>query len=285
MNGVIFSGLYAVDRQLENNLKAAILGGGISAKLAGHPLMASAEQQAASGFTWEGYYANAFSIGKAKDVVVIPVQGTMSRGWTWDNYFSNEFMMSMLAHIAEDESKKGVIMRYNTGGGSVDSTDEFAAAVRAFNQVKPSVGLINYCASAGFWVGSQNKELVMMPNSVSRVGSIGTIYIHTNIKKALDQQGYDVQIFRSTGSSDKARINPIEELDPELEQEIQRDLDSSNKAFKSEVRRGRGAKITSDEIYTGKMYGVDGAIQLGLADAKGDLPYAYNRVLQLSKQK
>lgn len=103
-----------------------------------------------------------------------------------------------------------------------------------------------------------------------------------NVAKALEQQGMEPQIFRSTGAIHKAKLNSIEPLDEDTIGEIQRDLDASAKAFKSGLRAGRGAKLASDEIYTGKVYGPKDAIRLGLADSQGDLNAAYKRVIQLS---
>ncbi|MVM36506.1 hypothetical protein GO730_00600 [Spirosoma sp. HMF3257] len=285
MTGNLFSGAWAISEFHAQQVKQAILGGLFTPNPLGYPsaLVAPSHVQQAADYSYAKWVVDYLSIGKASDVVVIPVTGTMTRGYSYDNYFSNTFIMQLLAKVGEDDSKKGAILQFNTGGGTVDSTDEFATAVANLNKIKPVVGAINYCASAGIWVASQCRELIMSTGPTAKVGSIGTIYLHTNVSKALEKAGTDVQIFRSTGSVDKARINAIEPLDEELMASIIADLDVSNKAFKGAVRLGRAGKIKSDELFTGKMYNTTQALSNGLADRTGDVNTAYQRVLQLSK--
>ncbi|KAB7728006.1 hypothetical protein F5984_19825 [Rudanella paleaurantiibacter] len=276
-----FHGLWAISPQYQNAILQALRAGGMKPVLQGCPPV-SDQVQAASGFSYEAYYADLLSIGPDKDVVVIPVVGTMARGWTWDNYFSNTFMMSLLASIAENPAKKGVIFDFNTGGGTVDSLDEFAAAVQQFQTKKPIVALANFCASAGYYIASQCNEIIMRQGPVAAVGSIGTISFYYNYARMYEEAGIDWKIFRSTGSVDKAKMNGLEPLDAETEAEVQALLDACNKQFKAAVRTGRGAKLTSDEIYTGKLYGYDKAKRLGMVDRVGDMNAAYKRVIQLS---
>jgi len=275
-------GAWAISELHSRAIQAALETNQFRPYLAGCPEV-PAGALAASGFTYEGYYADRLSMGAKSDVVVIPVSGTMSRGYTYDNYFSNTFVISLLANIAENGAKKGVIMDYNSGGGTVDSTDEFAAAVAAFSQVKPIVSLVSCCGSAALWSASPSNEIIMRTGPTAQIGSIGTMFIYNNYAKALEQAGNAVEIFRSTGSVDKAKLNGIEPLDEATRSDIQRSLDVSNKAFKGAVRAGRGSKIKSEEIFTGKMYGAQDAIKLGLADRTGDLNSAYQRVLSLTK--
>lgn len=275
--------LWAICQTQQAKLTAALEAGHLRPTLAGYPEV-PVMQTLAADWTAEGYYSDRLTmqIGKGQ-VVVVPIYGTMSRNYNWDNYFSNDFLVKLLDAIALNETKKGVILDFNSGGGTVDSTDELAAAVTRLAQVKPVVSLVNFCASAAYWVGSQANEVMMRPGPVAQVGSIGTLLVYQDIAKALEKAGIDIQIFRSTGSVDKARINGIEPLTDELKAQIQQSLDTCNKAFKGAVRTGRGAKLTSEEIFTGKLYGAQESRKLGLTDTVGDQLAAYNRVLTLSK--
>lgn len=284
MIGSLTSGLWAISELHEEYIKQAILGGLFTPNPLGYPsaLVAPLHVQAASDYSYEKYVIDYLSMGAESDVVVIPVTGTMSRGYGYDSFFSNTFMVKLLAKVGQDKSKRGAILQFNTGGGTVDSTDEFNAAVASLNRIKPVIGAVNFCASAGLWVASACRELVMSAGPTAKVGSIGTIYMHTNVSKAMEKAGTDIRIFRSTGSDDKARINAIEPLTPELEASITADLNVSNSAFKGAVRLGRAGKITSDEVFTGKMYNASAALKLGLVDRLGDVSTAYQRVIQLS---
>lgn len=285
-----FHSVWAINEQHEPAIRQAIeeriietLPSVLGREWAGHPIVPT-QVQAAAGFTIEGYYSDQLSIGPKNDVVVIPVTGMMARGWTWDNYFSNTFMMRLLASIAENDAKKGVIFDFNTGGGTVDSLDEFAASIQATMTKKPVVALANYCASAGYYVASQCSEVIMRQGPTAQIGSIGTILFYYDYSAAYEKAGIKPEIFRSSGSVDKAKANGVEPLDEQTRAEIQRMLDVCNKAFKGAVRAGRGSKLTTDAVFTGKMYGAQDAQKLGLIDRTGDLQTAYQRVISLSKQ-
>lgn len=275
-------GVWALCNLHEAAVVAALQANQFKPYMAGHPDI-PASVQAASGFTPESYWADRLSIGQKGDVVVIPVVGAMTRGSSWGNYFSNTFIMGMLASIAENDSKKGVILEFDTGGGTVDSLDEFAAQVQATMRQKPVVASTNFCASAGYYIASQCSEVIMRPSVVAQIGSIGTIMVYADYSKMLEKEGINIQIFRSTGSVDKAKMNGVEPLDDTTKADVQKMLDACNKQFKGAVRTGRGAKLTSDEIFTGKLYGAADAKRLGMIDRTGDLTVAYNRVISLSK--
>lgn len=280
-------GIWAISQLHEATIRAALEGNLFKPYWAGHPDVPTSVIEACSTrteYTIEGYFADRMSMGETLDVPVIPVTGTMMRGYSYDNVFSNSFIIGILANIANNTQKKGVILDFHTGGGQVDGLFEFAAAVQALVSKKPVVASVNFCASGGLWVGSQASEIIMRPGPVASIGSIGTMYMHINRAKALEQQGLEPELFRSTGSVDKNKQNDIEQLDDQTRADIQRHLDVSNKAFKGAVRAGRGSKIKSDEVFTGKLYNAQDAIKLGLADKVGDLTVAYNRVISLSKQ-
>lgn len=228
---------------------------------------------------WNDYLTSVHSPDKS--VLVLPVNGAMSREGYWN--FGNTFFVRQLNAALKDEQYRGAVLSMHTPGGTVDSTPEFAQAVATFRASKPITVSTAYCASAGYYVASQADEIHMEDQAVSSVGSIGVLLIYENWKKHLQQQGIDMEIMRATKSADKGRVNWIEELSEEARAELQTLLDACQAEFEGAVKRGRGGKITSGEVFTGKMYGTAEAIKLGLADRKGNLQTAVKRVLELSK--
>lgn len=227
---------------------------------------------------YNDFFTAAYSTDKS--VLVIPVQGEMSRNSYWG--YGNEFLMRQLKAAMADPDYKGTVLKMNTPGGTADSTPAFAQAVADFKKVKPIVTQTAYCASAGYYVASQCDEIIIESQAASSIGSIGTLMIYENYTENLKQQGISMEILRAIGSEDKARVNWIEELTPEARAGLQVVLNACQKEFAGTVKRGRAGKI-SNEVLTGKMYGADAALGNGLADAKGDLAFAVKRVLELSK--
>jgi signal peptide peptidase SppA len=227
---------------------------------------------------WNDWLAHLHS--PDKNVLVLPVEGEMSRSGYWN--YGNEFFIRQLNAAAQDSDFKGAVLRINTPGGTCDSTPAFAEAVANFRKVKPIVTQTGYCCSAGVYVASQCDEIIVEDQAATIIGSIGTLLIYENYKKYLEQQGIEMEIMRASASKDKARVNWIEELSEEARAGLQKMLDACQKEFAGAVKRGRAGKITTEEIFTGKTYNATDAISLGLADAKGDLNFAVKRVLKLA---
>lgn len=228
---------------------------------------------------WNDYLIDVYSPDKS--ILVLPVTGEMSRGGSWWS-FGNEFYIRQLKAAATDPDIKGVVLKFNTGGGTADSTPAFAQAVVDFKKAKPIIASVASCYSAGYFVASQCNEIYIENQAASGVGSIGTLIIYEGWAQYLKDQGIDMRIIRAKKSQDKARANWIEELSPESEAELQASCDACQREFEGAVKRGRAGKIKSDEVFTGKTYNSDQALSLGLVDYKGDLLAATKRALQLA---
>ncbi|MCE6987488.1 S49 family peptidase [Dyadobacter sp. CY323] len=228
--------------------------------------------------SWNMWLTDRFSTDRS--VLVLPLSGEMSR-YSWDN-FGNDFYIRALKSAASDADFKGAVLQMNTPGGTADSTPAFAQAVADFRKSKPIIVQTAYCASAGIYVASQANEIHIENQAASSVGSIGTLLIRENYAEYLKMAGIEIEIMRATKSKDKALVNWIEPTPEEALALLQTMLDECQREFEGAVKRGRAGKITSEEVFTGKMYGADLAIKLGLADRKGDLPQAVKRVLELA---
>lgn len=208
------------------------------------------------------------------NVAVISISGAMSRNGLCGD--GNEYIARILSRLDTLKQCQAVILKFNTPGGTVDSTEMLADVVKNFS--KPIWAWTPFCASAGYFVASQCNQIWMEPSITSEVGSIGVLMVYTDYSKYLEKEGMAVTIFRADGSEDKARINGIEPLNDELVAEIQTSLNDCRKVFLGYVKRGRVGKLQSDEVFSGRMYGTKEAIKLGLADKIGSLSEAIKQI-------
>jgi len=213
-------------------------------------------------------------------VGVLPINGAMSRDGGMCSY-GNEQLARWSNILDRDEHTRAVAYKINSPGGTVDSTRMLADIVRSMS--KPTVAWTPFAASAAYFVASQCTEIVVEDQLVGGVGSIGVLMILVNQAKALEKQGFDVQILRADGSQDKALVNGIEPITEQTRAEIQTMLNACRQEFVGYVRRGRAGKLTSNEVFSGKMYSAKEAIRLGLADRTGTFQQAIQRAVQLSK--
>lgn len=226
-------------------------------------------------------YLDFYRVPDEQGVVILPLKGPMSRYSSWYNAYGNAFLTSLITRADREPSIKGIVIDAFTPGGTVDSTKALFDAI--YNFKKPIVGHSAFVASAGLWALSGCNEIWLEDQSSTLIGSVGTMCYHTNLQKKAELTGEEVTIFRATGSPDKLSQNPYEPLKEETKAQIQQRLDSSQKEFVSSLRKGRGGKIVSKEALTGNVYSATEGINLGLADAKGTLGNAVQRVLELAK--
>jgi len=225
------------------------------------------------------YFTQAYSTDKR--VLVLPIHGEISRSGYWN--YGNDFYVRQLNAAAKDPDFAGAVLDVNSGGGSADSTPELCQAVANFKKVKPINAVSAYAASAAYYIISPCNEIFIIDQAASSMGSIGTLLLYENYVEYLKMQGISMEIMRATASTNKARVNPYEELTPEARAGLQAMLDACQKEFAGAVKRGRSGKITSSEVFTGLMFGLDDCLKYGLADKKGNLADAVNSVLELSK--
>lgn len=191
------------------------------------------------------------------------------------NYYTR---LLELATRAQDV--KGILLEVKTAGGMVDQLVAFADYL--YKYPKPIVTHTSYCCSAGYWIASQTNEIIAEPQSSTEIGSIGAIYIHQDNSAKNEKEGTKYHIFRSAGSTRKSVPNSFEPLDEISAARFQAKVDAANVEFKAYVRRGRGKRIKSDEIWSGDTFDADLSVALGLADRKGTYGQALQRLIQLS---
>lgn len=289
MTGFSFSGLYYLDANFAEQMRRVMeprLESGQDAIPAylrqPHPSTVMPAQEARPQAGTSAYYdycADYYRRINGGEVCVFAVRGSMSRyGYcSW----GTEDLTALLYAAYRNEKIKAVVMQMDTPGGTVDGTKAFADAVAARN--KPVVAWTNFCASAGVFVASQSDEIMLEPQTVTQIGSIGVLSVYIDQSAYLEKHGYRVQILRADGSEDKARMNGIEPLEADMLAEHKSVLNACRTEFLGYVRRGRAGRLTSKEWESGKMFGVKDALRIGLADRTGSLDQAIQRALQLSK--
>ena len=283
-----FSGLHYISEQYAGHMARIILPrldagrDAIPAYMRSeHPsqVIAADHRPNAATASYYAAYADYYRRTNGGKVAVVPLQGAMSR------YGNCAWGMEDLTGIVKAcdalEDVKAVVIKADTPGGTVDGTKAFADAVAGLK--KPVVLWTNFCASAGYFVGSQADEIWLEPQTVTQIGSIGVLSVYVDQSAALEKQGLKVQIIRADGSQDKNLMNGVEPLSADVLAEQKALLNACRQEFLGYVRRGRAGKLQSSEWESGKMFAVKDALRIGLADRAGSLDQAINRALQLSK--
>jgi ClpP class serine protease len=212
-----------------------------------------------------------------KQVAIIPVLGGLTKRGDLCSYGMRDYIND------ENEDVVAIVLDMESPGGTVDGTNEFGLAVK--QSKKPVVvfgdGMV---ASAAYWVASQARHIVANKNNPTEFGSIGTLYVHEYWGKFIEENIGSVEIIRAPQSVDKARTNPIEQLEDEQRAEILADLKEITNDFIKTVKKGRGDRLQADAegLFTGKMFKRESALKIGMIDSVGNMMDAVNIAANLA---
>ncbi len=133
-------------------------------------------------------------------VAVIDVNGSLVNGSAgWLRIFGaigyDDVKMAIQAAL-EDGNAKSILLRFKSGGGAATGAPDMGDFIMAADKVKPVVAYADETmASAAYWMGLSARYVAT--NVLASVGSVGTAMIHTDVSKALADQGITKTVFRS----------------------------------------------------------------------------------------
>lgn len=211
---------------------------------------------------------------RERGLAVMPVRGLLTpnselleRYLGWATYRG---ITEACAELAADEAVSAVVVEFDTPGGYTLGIGDAVTALRDLAAVKPVHALAApLAASAGYWLASQARELVMTPGAA--VGSIGVAV--TAAANVAPGAASGVQLFDFTSRHARAKWP-----DPATEDgkaEIRRGLDQTEARFHAAVAEGRGIapedlaarlSVSDDPADGGAVFDPAEALARGLAD-------------------
>lgn len=234
-----------------------------------------------------GDIQNNFNNVPKGSIAIISIEGSIMKD-DFCGEAGTETMGKWLKEAYANENIAGVLLKINSGGGTVEGTGEFAQIIE--NRNKPVVAFCDgLMASAAYWIGSSCDEVILSFETVE-VGSIGTMINFYDNREALNMRGYQSHYINADSSPDKNQdyFKAIEGDYTPIKTNI---LNPTNDVFLSAVRRNRADKLIEfgdgdyKEPLTGKIYLAKRSIEIGLVDSIGDMDYALNRINELSESK
>lgn len=249
------------------------------------PLMKGIEaKEILAGLNWDESTGLKVFQSEGKSVAIISIIGTMTKYGGMCAYGMKDIAGMIMTAMAADHISGAVIL-FDTPGGSVDGLPELSNVIK--NAAKPIVGFIDgmYC-SAGIHAGANTDYLIANTHNYATIGSIGTLCMLIDRSEQLKKEGIKVTILRAEQSKDKALINGVEPINDEMLAPLKAELKEMTANFIDVVKEGRGSRLTGsdEELFTGKTWGKEKAIELGIIDAQGTLEDAVNKVLEIAQK-
>lgn len=178
----------------------------------------------------------------------------------------------ILKKAENDENIKGIILRINSPGGTVTSSDIIYHEIKSFKErfkVKVYVSVIDVAASGAYYVAMAGDTIMVHPTSL--VGSIGVLALKLNLEGLMGKVGVEWEVVKS--SKKKDFMSPFRSLTKEERTLFQETIDGYYDRFVEVVVLNRSrldykaVKILAD----GRVYNAGKALENYLVDSIGYL--------------
>lgn len=217
---------------------------------------------------------------------------------------------SFYNEVTNDQNVKAVVLRIDSPGGGMSSSDQIYAMVKAIkSQGKPVViSMGGLAASGGYYISAPADEIIAEPTTLT--GSIGVIMNWMVVAGTLEKIGVNVVVMKSSRAEGwKDTPSSFRKLDARQREYLQKLLDKMQQRFESVVIDGRGikgegGKISVEDVtypitvgegkdakqvehteqspFNGKIYTADEAKEIGLIDDIGYEQKAFDRAAALA---
>jgi protease-4 len=179
-----------------------------------------------------------------------------------------------------DSSIKAIVLRVDSGGGSVVASEVIRREVELARGVKPVVvSMSDMAASGGYWIASPANKIVAESNTIT--GSIGVLIGKLNLAGLYKLLGISTDY---VATSDNATLfSDQQNFTPEQRAYIEKSLQDTYSQFTKGVAQGRGIPVEKvDQIGKGREWSGVQAKKLGLVDDIGGLDRAITVAKQLA---
>lgn len=221
-------------------------------------------------------------------IAIIEIEGTILNGKSGGLFQATENPMSLftqqLDQVERDGSVKALVLRVNSPGGTVTSSDTMYELLLRFKARthKPVIASVQEVGASGaYYVACAADKIMAQPTSV--VGSIGVIFNSFNFTGTLGKIGAESISIKSGHFKDMG--SPFKPLNDDERALMQGMVDEYYKRFLSVLNTNRKlvgtdtAKIATD----GRVFSGAKAKELGLVDETGLLEDALDLAREMSK--
>lgn len=194
------------------------------------------------------------------------IDGTIVDGTSNDGY-SQEWLTDTIKDLTEDKHNKGIMLRLNTPGGSVNATADVYALLEKYKKEtgRPVYAYMDQvAASGGYYISMAADQIYANPECWT--GSIGVIIGNFyDVSELLNKLGIKVSTIVS--GPNKGMGNPTQPMTKEQKEIYQGIVDDAYGRFLDVVEKGRHMdRETLIPIADGRIYTAKQAKENGLID-------------------
>ncbi len=215
--------------------------------------------------------------GSGPHTALIDINGVIEPG----GEVNADSVITSLNEAYDNTQTKGIILRFNTPGGSPVQAgiinDEIVRQKKLHPKI-PVYGVVeDICASGGYYIAVATDKIYVDKGSI--VGSIGVLMDGYGFTEVMKKVGVERRLL--TAGENKAMLDPFSPVNEKHKAFAQTMLNEIHEQFKTVVRNGRGNRLKeTPETFSGLFWSGEQSIKLGLADALGSADYVAREVIK-----
>jgi protease-4 len=212
-----------------------------------------------------------------KHTALVSIEGEIS-----PNYIANALdINSALTAAFESKEAVGVVLRINSPGGSPVQAGMINDEIRRLRTLHPEkpfyVVVEDVCASGGYYIAVAGDKILV--DKASLVGSIGVVMGSFGFTGLMEKMGISRRLI--TAGTEKGMLDPFSKENPKQVEMVKKMLEEIHQQFITVVKQGRGDRLKNDpEIFTGRVWNGEQALQLGLVDGYGTVDSVARDILK-----
>jgi len=223
----------------------------------------------------------AFDNPITEKVAVVIAKGTIVDGERKAGEIGGDSTAALLRKARLDEKVKAVVLRIDSGGGSMFASEVIRAEVLALKAAgKPVIAsMSSVAASGGYWIASAANEIWAAPSTIT--GSIGVFGSFMTFENTMAKLGVYSD---GVATTEMAGFSIVRPLDEKMAQIIQLSVEDAYQRFLEVVADARNMTPEQvDNIAQGRVWIASQAQELGLVDKLGDKQDAIDAAAALAK--
>src|SRR5271165_4199749 len=184
---------------------------------------------------------------------------------------------SDIRNARNDASIRAIVLRIDSGGGSVVGSEVIRREVELAQGQKPVVvSMSDVAASGGYWIATPAAKIIADANTIT--GSIGVLTGKLNLSGLYNLLGISTDY---VATSDNATLfSDQQNFTPQQEAYIQKSLDETYAQFTEGVAKGRHMSVEAvDKIAKGREWSGTQGKDMGLVDELG----GFDRAIEVAK--
>ena len=195
----------------------------------------------------------------------------------------------ILKKAETDDEIKALILRINTPGGTVTSSDIIYHEIKTFKnrkKIKVYAVVMDLAASGGYYIAQAADRIIVHPTSLT--GSIGVIALKADLSGLMEKVGVDFEVVKSGAHKDF--MSPFRSLTEDERLIFQNTIDTLHNRFVATIEDNR-KQLSREEIVNladGRIYTSQQALDAKLVDQIAYMDEAENFIkndLRLSQMR